>query len=237
MAGHSKWKNIKHKKAAVDALKAKKFAKLLKEITVSAKIGGGDLNTNPNLRTLINKANEINMPKDNYIRAIKKGTGEISGGSYETHWYEGYGPNGIAVIVEVLSDNKNRAANEIRTAFSHNGGLIGENGCVSWMFEKKGLITAKKESSTEDYLFEILMETDFSDIKIEDDEIYVTCSIDSMNEVKNVLIKNDFKIDEAVIGYVPKTKIELTEEQEEKVFEFLNFLENLEDTQNVFSNI
>jgi len=236
MAGHSKWKNIKHKKAATDKLKAKKFAKLLKEITVCAKVSGGDINSNPTLRTLILKANEINMPKDNYLRAIKKGTGEIISNAYETSWYEGYGPFGIAVIVEVLSDNKNRAISEIRAAFNHNGGSIGEEGSVSWMFEKKGLINAISENFNEEELIELLSNFEIDDINIENNEFQIISSINSFNEIKNILLKNKFKIEESTIGYKAKNEINLDENQQETVLKFLENLEELDDTQNIYTN-
>lgn len=237
MAGHSKWKNIKHKKALEDGKKAKKFTKLLKEITICAKVSGGDLNSNPTLRSLISKANEINMPKDNYIRAIKRGTGEIAGEAYETSYYEGYGPGGISVIVEVLSDNKNRAISEIRRAFSHNGGNLAEVGCVTWMFEKKGLITANHENPNEDELFDKLLNYSVDDISINEKTINIVCDINDLNDVKNALIEYRCKIDESNVGYNPKETINLSDEDEEKAAIFLNMLEELDDVQNVYANI
>jgi YebC/PmpR family DNA-binding regulatory protein len=238
MAGHSKWKNIKYKKAAMDASKAKKFTKLLKEITVAAKTGGGDLATNSHLRLLIEKANQINMPKENYIRAIKRGTGEISGGSYETSFYEGYGPCGISVIIEALSDNKNRAAGEIRRAFTHNGGIFAENGCVSWMFEKRGLITASHETLTEDELLNELLDFPIEDISVDDKAISIICEPSSCGLIRQALINLGCEIEEANIGYNSKEKINIAnEEDEEKISNFLQMLESMEDIQNVYVNI
>jgi YebC/PmpR family DNA-binding regulatory protein len=237
MAGHSKWKNIKHKKAAADAKKAKKFTKLLKEITVAARSSGGDLAANPHLRTLIQKANEINMPKENYQRAIKRGTGEIAGNAYESFFYEGYGCCGIAVIVEVLSDNKNRAAAELRAAFGHNGGVLGETGSVGWMFDKVGIINLEKNILSEDQLLESLLDFPISDISIEENSATVICDISALNSVKMHLEYMKLCIDEAIVGYHPKTFITLTDEEMDKASNFLTILEDLEDVQNVFSNI
>jgi YebC/PmpR family DNA-binding regulatory protein len=237
MAGHSKWKNIKYRKAAVDAAKAKKFTKLLKEITVAAKAGGADLTTNSHLRLLIEKANEINMPKENYSRAIKRGTGELSGGSYETSFYEGYAPCGVSVIVEALSDNKNRAAAEIRRVFGHNGGTFTENGCVSWMFEKKGLISAFKENIKEDEILEKLLNYDISDFSVNEGEIEIVCESNSCGNIRQILIDNGCKIEDCHIGYSPKERLNLSEVEEEKVAEFLQILETLDDIQHIYTNI
>jgi len=237
MAGHSKWKNIKYRKASVDAAKAKKFTKLLKEITVAAKVGGSDLNSNSHLRLLIEKANEINMPKENYSKAIKRGTGELSGGSYETSFYEGYAPCGVSVIVEALSDNKNRAAAEIRRVFGHNGGTFTENGCVSWMFEKNGLISAINNNIKEDYFLEKFLEYDVFDISVNDDQVDIVCDPNACGIVRQVLIDLGSKIEECHIGYSPKERLNLNEAEEEKVAEFLQILEELDDIQHVYTNI
>ena len=237
MAGHSKWKNIKHKKALVDAKKAKKFTRITKEITVAAKIGGGDTSTNPSLRLLIQKANEINMPKENYTRAIKRGTGEIKGGTYEYCLYEGYGPENISIIVEVLTDNKNRAINDLREAFNHNGGRITDNGCVSWMFERTGLINGIKENINEEELLELLIDFEIINIEVDENDFIIICNPNESNNIKTVLIDNNYKIEEINIGYYAKDKIILSELQQEKVSEFLQNLESIDDVQNVYTNI
>lgn len=242
MAGHSKWKNIKHKKAAADAIKAKKFTKLLKEITVCARERGGDLASNPTLRTMIQKAHEINMPKENYTRAIKRGTGEIAGNNYESFLYEGYGPCGIAVILDVLSDNKNRAAAEIRAAFSHNRGTLGESGAVNWMFEKTGIINFENNNFSDDDILNSLIENNIDDvIDLSLDEETKTgsliTSVNVLNNAKECINKLGITIDEAIIGYYPKSYITLSSEDMEKASQFLSVLDDLEDVQHVFSNI
>ena len=166
MSGHSKWSTIKHKKAALDAKRGKAFTKLIKEITIAARLGGGDPTGNPRLRLLIDKAKEINMPTENTMRAIKRGTGELPGVSYEENTYEGYGPNGIAVIVDTFSDNKNRTVSELRHIFSSKGGNLAEHGAVSWMFEKMGVVKANDGSMTEEKLLETLIDYDINDIKV-----------------------------------------------------------------------
>lgn len=236
MAGHSKWKNIKHKKAAVDAKKAKNFTRILKDITVSAKAGGGDTSTNSHLRLLIQKAHEMNMPKDNYLRAIKRGTGEIKENAFESGIYEGYGPHNISIIVEILTDNKNRAINELREAFNHNNGRIAENGCVSWMFEKGSLIDGLKENLDENDLLEVLIDFKISNIEIEGDNFFIVAEQSDLIKIKSILIDNKYIIDEASIGYFTKEKITLNEEQEEEVYEFLSNINSLDDVQNIYTN-
>lgn len=237
MAGHSKWHNIKHKKAAADAKKAKSFTKLIKEITMSARAGGGDISNNPHLRTLLEKAHEINMPKDNYIRAIKKGTGEIAGAQYEAHTYEGYGPGGFAVIVEVLSDNKNRAIAEVRSVFTRKNGSLGENGSVSWMFERKGIIEADLGSVTEDALVEALLDYAIDDVSCDDESCTIICQPSALEQVKAAAQSAGVTVTEAEVGWNPKTRMALEGEAEERAFEFIQALEGLEDVQNVFNNI
>lgn len=236
MAGHSKWKNIKHQKAAADAKKAKKFTKLLKEITIAAKTGG-DVSSNPHLKTLLAKANEMNMPKENYTRAIKRGLGEIAGNQYESYIYEGYCPHNVAVIVEMLSDNKNKAASEIRAAFNHNGGVLGDLGSVKWMFDKKGLIHATYHGATEDALLELLIDYDIDDIEISENEIEIICNMTHINEVTHKLQQEGYIIEESVVGYHPKSTAELDEAAEEKVMEFLSILEALDEVQHVYAAI
>src|SRR3989338_8133694 len=181
MSGHSKWANIKHKKAKEDSARGKAFTKLTKEITIVARDAGGDPNGNPRLRTLIEKARRINMPLDNIKRAIQKGTGELPGVSYEQCMYEGYGPGGIAVMIEVMTDNKNRAVGDLRHTFSRKGGSLAEGGAVSWMFSQKGVIKAAGAVS-EDELFEKLLDFEIEDIKKEEDLFFITCDTKSLDE-------------------------------------------------------
>lgn len=237
MAGHSKWANIKHKKAKEDAVRGKAFTKLVKEITVASRVGGGDPNGNPRLRTLVEKAKDINMPQDNIKRAIQKGTGELPGVSYEHHMYEGYGPGGMAVMVEVLTDNKNRAIAEVRHVFTKKGGNVAENGSVNWMFSQKGVIKATGGSLTEDQLLEKLLDFDVEDIKKTEDLYFIFCNPKALEEVKTGVTQAGLKVESNEIEWVAKDTAQLSDEDEEKAFEFLEMLENLEDVQNVYSNI
>lgn len=238
MSGHSKWANIKRRKAAQDSKKAKVFTKIIKEITIAAKEGGGDPNANPRLRTLVEKGRHENMPIDNINRAIKKGTGELPGVNYEAHIYEGYGPSGIAVILEVLTENKNRSIAETRRVFNIRGGNIAETGAVNWMFERLGVINLPSQANlSEDKLLELLLEFDIKDIECEDGNYSVTCAINQLETVKAILIKNNFKIESAELEWVPKSTMELTGEAAEKALEFLEELDELEDVQNVYTNL
>lgn len=247
MAGHSKWKNIKHKKAASDAQKAKVYTKLIKDITVTARAGGGDVANNPHLRMLLEKARKANMPQENAIRAIKKGTGELPGVQYELHQYEGYGPGGIAVIVEVLTENKNRGIAEVRAVFSRKGGSIAETGAVNWMFERKGVVRGKQAAGskialTEDVLLEALIDYSVSDIAQDTNDAgetiwTITADPKDLEKVKDALQKLNFDIDEAELEWVAKESMELPEAKQEAAIEFLEALEELEDVQNVYSNL
>ncbi len=238
MSGHSKWANIKRRKAAQDSKKAKVFTKIIKEITISAKEGGGDPNANPRLRTLLEKGRHENMPIDNINRAIKKGTGELPGVSYEAHIYEGYGPQGIAVIIEVLTENKNRSIAETRRVFNIRGGNIAETGAVNWMFERLAVINLPSQDNlSEDKLLELLLDFDIKNIELEDNNYTVTCAINQLETVKAVLTKNNFKIESAELEWVPKTTMELAGEAAEKAVEFLEELDELEDVQNVYTNL
>lgn len=237
MSGHSKWANIKHKKAKEDAARGKAFTKLIKEITVCARESGGDPAGNPRLRTLLEKARHINMPLDNIKRAVQKGTGELPGSHYESIRYEGYGPSGVAVIVEVLTDNKNRAVAEIRHAFSRKGGNVAETGAVSWMFEKKGVIKATGSTMSEDTLLEKLIDYDIDSIEKEEDLFIITCAVTALEDVKKAVLQSGLTIDNAEIEFVSKTKAEIEPADEEKVFEFLSAIEDLDDVQNLYSNV
>lgn len=237
MSGHSKWATIKHKKAALDAKRGKVFTKIIKEITVAARTGGGDVNGNPRLRTLVDKARAVNMPLDNITRAIKKGTGELPGQNYEAHTYEGYGPAGMAVIVEVLTDNKNKAVAELRHVFSREGGNVGETGSVNWMFERAGVIRAQGSQLNEDFLLENLLDYPVKNIDQEDDTFVVITEPQACDKVKQAILDLGATVKEAELEWVPKTMVHLDETQEEKALQFLDKIEDLEDVQNVYANL
>ncbi|MGC2310752.1 MAG: YebC/PmpR family DNA-binding transcriptional regulator [Candidatus Babeliaceae bacterium] len=237
MAGHSKWKQIKHKKALLDAKRGKLFTKLIKEMTIAARAGGGDPNTNPRLRFLLDKGKAINMPQENATRAIKKGTGELPGQSYEAYMYEGYGPHQVAVIVDVLTDNKNKAIAELRHVFSRKSGHIAANGAVSWLFEKQGVIETEETSVPEDTLIELLLDYPVKDISYQDKKYEITCDPKSLEHVKTVLINAGIKIAEAELAWVAPNTLQLTGEQEAQAIEFLEELEDLEDVQHVYTNL
>lgn len=237
MSGHSKWSQIKHKKAITDSKRGKVFTKLIKEITVAARMGGGDPTGNPRLRFLLDRGREINMPQDNALRAIKRGTGELPGISYENYTYEGYGPQNIAVMVDVLTDNKNRAIAELRTVFGKKGGILAESGSISWMFKKLGVICVPSAGTTEDKLLEDLLEYDINDITQEDGFFTITCDPKSLEEVKNKLSSLNYKIESAEIEWVAQNTVQLNKEAEEKAYDFLHALEDLDDVQNVYTNL
>lgn len=236
MAGHSKWKQIKHKKALLDAKKGKQFTKLIKEISIAARAGGGDPSGNPRLRFLLDKAKEINMPQENSVRAVKKGTGELPGQQYEGITYEGYGPHNVAVIVEVLTDNKNKAIAELRHVFSRNNGRVAETGSVSWMFARAGVIHVTGAQS-EDQLLELLLDYDIQDIEQDENTFIITCDPKSLEEVKNALSKHGLKVTEAELEWLAHNMVSLSDEQEQKALDFLQALEELEDVQNVYTNL
>lgn len=237
MSGHSKWSTIKHKKAALDAKRGQAFTKLIKEITVAARFGGGDPTANSRLRLLIDKAKEINMPTENTIRAIKRGTGELPGMSYEELTYEGYGPFGIAVIVDALTDNKKRTVSDLRHLFSAKGGNLSEEGSVLWMFEKLGVIRTTSDKMTEEQLLEELIEYDINDIKHDGSLFSVFCNSKSLDEIKQKLEEMGMKIKEAGVEWVAKTTTALPEDQAEKAYEFLTALQDHEDIKNVYTNL
>jgi YebC/PmpR family DNA-binding regulatory protein len=237
MSGHSKWSTIKHKKAAIDAKRGQAFTKLIKEITVAARLGGGDQNGNPRLRLLLDKAKDLNMPTENTMRAIKKGTGELPGQSYEEFTYEGYGPYGIAVIVDTLTDNKNRTVSELRHLFSSKGGTLSEAGSVNWMFEKLGVIRAQGENISEEKLLEELLEYDINDIKNDQASFAVFCPLKSLDAIKHKLEELGMKIESAELEWVAKTTTTLPEDQASKAYEFLEALDDHEDIKNVYTNL
>jgi YebC/PmpR family DNA-binding regulatory protein len=236
MSGHSKWSTIKRKKGAADAKRGKVFTKIIKEIMVSARTGGGDINSNSRLRTAVNLAKAENMPKDNIERAIKKGTGELEGVNFEQIAYEGYGPGGVAMLVEVLTDNKNRTVADVRHSFSkHNGGL-GETGCVSWMFEKKGLIVIDKNDVDEDRLIEVALDAGALDVKATGKEFDVTTDPSQFEGVKKAIEEGGFKFNYAEVTMVPQTTVRLAGKEAEQMVKLMDSLEDSDDVQKVYAN-
>lgn len=236
MSGHSKWATIKHKKGAADAKRGKIFTRLIKEITVAAKAGGGDPDGNPRLRTAIAAAKAENMPADNIKRAIQRGTGELEGATYDEVVYEGYGPGGVAVMVQVLTDNKNRAVSEIRHAFSKNNGNLGESGSVGYMFTKKGVITVSKSSVSEEKLTEIALEAGAEDLSDDGDSWEVTTDPKEFDAVLEAIKAAKIEPDHAEVTMVPSTYQKLEGTQASAMLRLLETLEDLDDTQNVYSN-
>jgi YebC/PmpR family DNA-binding regulatory protein len=236
MSGHSKWATIKHKKGALDAKRGKIFTRLIKEIMVAAKAGGGDPDGNPRLRSAILAAKAENMPNDNIQRAIKRGTGEIEGASYEDITFEGYGPGGVAIIVEVLTDNRNRAVSEIRHAFSKNGGNLGETGSVGYMFSKKGVIVVAKAAASEDKLTEIVLEAGADDLNDDGDYWEILTSPKDFEAVRDAVKGAKIETESAEVTMVPSTYQKLEGTQASAMMRLLETLEDLDDTQNVYSN-
>jgi YebC/PmpR family DNA-binding regulatory protein len=236
MSGHSKWANIKHKKGAADARRGKIFTKLIKEITVAARMGSGDINANPRLRAAVMTAKVENMPKDNIERAIKKGTGELEGVSYEESTYEGYGPGGAAILIDSLTDNKNRAVSEIRHALSKHGGNMGESGCVAWMFDKKGYIVIEKSVIGEDALMEKALDAGAEDVRDDDDNWEVLCEPEAFEQVKEALDKAGIASVVAEVTMVPKNMAPVEGESAQKLIRLIDALEDLDDVQKVYTN-
>ncbi len=236
MSGHNKWSTIKHKKGAADAKRGRIFSRLIKEITVAARMGGGDINGNPRLRTAVLAAKAENMPKDNIDRAIKKGTGEIEGVSYDEFIYEGYGPGGAAVLVNVLTDNKNRAAADVRHIFSKCGGNLGEAGCVNWMFSQKGSLTVPKDKASEDQVMEAALDAGAEDVKETDDGFDVLTAPEDFESVKEALEKAGIPFSDAEIAMIPQTTVELAGKEAEQMVRLLETLEDCDDVQNVSTN-
>ncbi len=236
MSGHSKWATIKHKKGAADAKRGKTFTRLIKEITVAAKQGGGDADGNPRLRTAILAAKAENMPAENIKRAIQRGTGELEGLSYEEITFEGYGPGGVAVIVDVLTDNRNRAVSEIRHAFSKNGGNLGETGSVGYMFSKKGVVVVPKAGANEDKLTETVLEAGADDLSEDGDSWEILTAPKEFEPVREAVTKAGFKPEHAEITMIPTIYQKLEGSQANAMMRLLEVLEDLDDTQNVYSN-
>jgi YebC/PmpR family DNA-binding regulatory protein len=236
MSGHSKWSTIKRKKGATDAKRGKIFTKLIKEVTVAARFGGGDPDANPRLRTAIAAAKSENMPKDNIDRAIKKGTGELEGVAYEEVIYEGYGPGGAAVLVESLTDNKNRTVADVRHIFSKSGGSLGEAGCVAWMFEKKGLLVLEKGHVDEEALMDVTLDAGAEDIREEESTFEVITATEDFESVKKALDNQNIAYIVAEMTMLPQSTVKLEGKDAEQMLRLMEGLEDSDDVQKVYSN-
>ena len=235
MAGHSHWAGIKHKKALVDSKRGKLWSKLSKAIIVAAKMGGGDPDSNIRLRTAIADAKAVSMPKDNIDRAVKKGTGELDGGNVEEVIYEGYGPHGVAVMCDIMTDNRNRTAPELRKLFEVHGGKLGETNCVAWMFERKGLFVVPS-GVDEEHLMEVALEAGADDLKHCGQELEITCAPVSYTEVADALAREKIQVESKQITRIPVNTIDLDVEPARKVLKLLEALDDHDDVQNVSAN-
>jgi YebC/PmpR family DNA-binding regulatory protein len=237
MSGHSKWATIRHKKGAADAKRGKVFTRLIKELMVAARMGGGNPEGNPRLRAAVLAAKAENMPKDNIDRAIKKGTGELEGVNYEEMMYEGYGPGGVAVLVDIMTDNRNRAASEVRHIFSRNNGNLGEAGCVAWMFNKKGSIVFDKKAVQEEELLELALEAGAEDVKDEEDQFEVVSSPEDFAAVKTAFDEKGLKYELAEITMAPQTTVRIEDpKMAQQLLRLMDTLEESDDVQNVYAN-
>ncbi len=237
MSGHSKWATIRHKKGAADAKRGKVFTKIIKEITIAARLGGGDPDSNPRLRTAVMKAKLANMPKDNVERGIKKGTGELEGVDYMEITYEGYGPGGVAIMVDALTDNKNRTAADVRNIFSKGGGNLGETGCVNYLFQRRGVINYSTEQYTEDQILEQALEVGADDVATEGDIIEVTCRPEEFDAVVNAMQTAGFEHSDASLQMVPDATVSLDADGTRKALKMIEALDDHDDVQEVYSNI
>jgi YebC/PmpR family DNA-binding regulatory protein len=236
MSGHSKWSTIKHKKALVDARRGKAFTKVIRELTSAAKAGGGSPETNPRLRTAIAAAKSANMPGDTIQRAIKKGTGELPGEVYEEVTYEGYGAGGVAVLVDVLTDNRNRTVAEIRHLFAKNGGNLGENGCVAWMFGRTGLITVDVQQIDEDALLELVLEAGGDDVKIAEDVYEIRTSPEAFEDIRTALEQHGLTLGLAEITMLPQNTVPIEGKQAEQVVRLMEALDDHDDVRKAYAN-
>ena len=236
MSGHSKWSSIKHKKGAADAKRGKMFTKLIKEITVAARMGGGDPGGNPRLRAAIAAAKAENMPKENIERGIKKGTGELEGVNYEETNYEGYGPGGVAVLVDCLTDNKNRTVAEVKHLFERNGGSLGEPGCVAWIFEKKGLISIDREKIDEERLLELVLEAGAEDVSDEEDQFEVITSPSDFEPVRKAIDDAGVSYALAEVTMIPKNTVKLEGKKAQQMLSLMEALEDNDDVSHVYAN-
>lgn len=236
MSGHSKWHSIRHKKGIVDAKRGRLFTRLIREITVAARQGGGDPDANPRLRTAIAKAKEANMPKDNIEKAIKKGTGEIEGYSLEEIIYEGYGPGGVAIMIDTMTDNRNRTTAEIRNILTTSGGNLGESGCVAWIFDKKGIITVSSERYDENTVMEIALDAGALDIKDEKEVWEIITEPESYIEVRNAFADKGVEIIISEVMRVPKSTVKLDTKNAGRILSLMDKLEDHDDVQNLAAN-
>lgn len=237
MSGHSKWANIKHKKAARDAKRGKLFTRLAKEITISAREGGGDPESNPRLRLAIQNARAENMPMENIKRAIQRGTGEIQGESYEEIIYEGYAPFGVAVIIETITDNRNRTYSVIRSEISKLGGSIGEPGSVMWNFEQKGVLYINPSGRTEDQILEMVLESGCEDMEFDEERTRIVCEFENLNSCYKFFESMKIPIWESHYEYIPKATVKIDDiNNAKKILKFFDSLEELDDVQNVYGN-
>lgn len=236
MSGHSKWSTIKRKKGKADAARGKIFTKLIKELTVAARDGGGDRDANARLRSAVQAAKAANMPAANIEKAIKKGTGELPGVSYEEVKYEGYGPGGVAVLVETLTDNKNRAVSDVRNIFARHGGNLGEVGCVGWMFDRRGVIQVDRGKVDEDQLLEIALEAGASDMSSEEDYFEVVTPFERFDAVRKALDGKSVPMNQAELTMIPQTTIKLEGRQAEQMLKLMEDLEDHDDVQKVYAN-
>jgi len=236
MSGHSKWSTIKRKKEKADAARGKVFTKLIREITTAARQGGGDENSNPRLRSAILAAKSANMPQANIEKAVKKGTGELPGVVYEEKTYEGYGPGGVAILIDTLTDNSNRTTAEVRHLLSKHNGHLGESGCVAWMFEKKGLIAINQKDCDEEKLMDIVLEAGADDMTSEEDVFEVVTTPETFHAVKEALVKNNIQTVSAEITMIPKNTVDVAGKEAEQVIKLMEALEDMDDVQQVNSN-
>lgn len=237
MSGHSRWAGIKHKKGLADAKRGKLFTKIIREITIAAKMSGGSPDSNPRLRKAMDDARDANMPADNIKKAIQRGTGELPGVSYEELVYEGYGPSGVAVMVEVTTDNKNRTAGEIRRIFSQHGGNLGETGSVGWVFSSKGLLSVEKSKTTEDQLMALVLDAGAEDISTEDAEVFeITTAPPDFEKVRKALEDNKIPPVSALVTLLPKTYVKLTGPAANQMLALMNDLEDHDDVKSVYAN-
>ncbi|MGE5479931.1 MAG: YebC/PmpR family DNA-binding transcriptional regulator [Chloroflexota bacterium] len=238
MSGHSKWANIKHKKGKADAKRGKVFTRISKEITVAAREGGGDVDSNPRLRLAVLNGKAVNMPNDNITRAIKKGTGEIEGATYEEITYEGYAPNGVAVILETMTDNKKRTVSEIRSMFGKLGGNLGETNSVAWNFNRKGVVTIKTLGKSEEELLDHVLESGAEDLEYDEESSRILCPMEDFAQMNKYFMENGFEIEEAKLEYIAQNTVKIeTVEDARKVMRFIDAFEDHDDVQNVFSNV
>ncbi|MBN2432030.1 MAG: YebC/PmpR family DNA-binding transcriptional regulator [Acidobacteria bacterium] len=236
MSGHSKWHSIKHKKAAADAKRGKAFTRVSKEITVAAKIGGGDPDGNARLRAAIAAAKTVNMPSDTIKRAIQKGTGELPGVNYEEITYEGYGPGGVAVLLQTMTDNRNRTVSEIRHLFSKYNGNLGETGCVGWMFDRKGYMVVSGDQKSEEELLHIALEAGAEDLREDDGNFEIICAPDDFETVKESLEAKGVEFEVAEISMIPQNTVKVTDKDAKNTLKLMEMLEDHDDVQNVYAN-